>query len=464
MIQTVFLLFSTAFNAERFQTSIREEFASKTDSRAQLLALKISRFIEKKDYASAAREIKKHQTESPITYVKIVQGKKTLLDIHTTNYIPSTDTSEDFGKYLQKTQSEHKILDAYSTIVNSSNEPIAELQMGMSFFELDESINKYYKNQVWFLISQAFIINSFVWLLSYLITRRLSRLEQACEQVSTGDLRVSLITDKSSDEIGSLSRTFLKMTTELQNALRERDSQREKTIAASKMSSLGEMAGGIAHEINNPLAIIMGKIELIKVKIQSQKITHDQLTQEITKIHVTCQRIERIVRGLRNFSRDGEQDPFTVSSIKQIFDDTLELCRTRFNNHGIDLRISAEDSLMIECRPVQISQVLLNLLNNSIHAIEKHEKKWIVLKAVSIGDAVEISITDSGTGIPHHIAEKLSQPFFTTKEIGKGTGLGLSISKGIAEQHGGSLKLDPECKNTCFVLKLPKQQSGKMAA
>ncbi|MCM0606862.1 MAG: HAMP domain-containing histidine kinase [Xanthomonadaceae bacterium] len=463
-IQTLFLLFSTVFNAERFKTSIREEFASKTDSRAQLLALKISRFIEKNDIQAAITVAKKYQTGSPITYVKVVKGKNTLLDIHTTQFVPSASESEDFSEYLKKTQNESKILDAYAEIINSSGQTIAELQIGMSFYELDETISIYYRRQILFLFFQVMLMNSFVWLLSYLITRRLTRLEKACEQVGSGNLSIAFKADTSHDEIGSLSRTFQKMTLELQTALLERDSQKEKTLSASKMSSLGEMAGGIAHEINNPLTIIIGKIELIGIKVKNGSITPEQLAVELSKIHATCQRIDRIIRGLRNFSRDGEQDPFVESNIKQIFDDTLELCRARFNNLGIDLKISVDPMITAECRTVQISQIILNLLNNSIHAVENLDKKWITLEASVKENSIMIEVTDSGSGIPKHIAEKLSQPFFTTKEIGKGTGLGLSISRGIAEQHGGSLKLDTECKNTSFKLLIPKKRNMKIAA
>ena len=466
LIQTGFLIFSTAFNAEKFKVSIREEFASKTDSKAQFLALKISRLIEKNDYELAEKIIKKNQTEDPIVYVRVVRNKKTVLDINQANYVStsSSDNANNFVEYLKKTQNERRILDAYAPITDTANKTIAELQMGMSFFELDETISKYYKNQMVLLLFQIAIINSFVWILSYLITRRLARLEAACETVDINNLSFDLASDTSGDEIGSLTRSFFKMTKELGLAVKERDQQKEKTIAASKMSALGEMAGGIAHEINNPLAIILGKVDLIRIKVSTQNISQEQLLTEIEKIDLTCQRIVRIIRGLRNFSRDGDKDPFVKTKVKQILEDTLELCKTRFQNKEIDLRVNADENIAIECRPVQISQIILNLLNNSLHAIEKLNEKWVSIDVIDQADSILISITDSGKGIPKAIAEKLHQPFFTTKDVGVGTGLGLSISTGIAQQHNGYLKLDSEAKNTRFIVCLPKQHFTKMAA
>jgi two-component system sensor histidine kinase DctS len=110
----------------------------------------------------------------------------------------------------------------------------------------------------------------------------------------------------------------------------------------------------------------------------------------------------------------------------------------------------------LECRAVQISQVLLNLINNACDAISSLNEKWILINAIERNNLIEISVTNSGPKIPAHIREKLMQPFFTTKEVGMGTGLGLSLSKTIAEAHGGRLYLDLGAENTRFVLELPK--------
>ena len=163
--------------------------------------------------------------------------------------------------------------------------------------------------------------------------------------------------------------------------------------------------------------------------------------------------------GLRFFAGDGQKTLPQKIKLSSLILETLSLCRERFTNQGVQLDLVAEDTyeaIEIECRSVEISQVLLNILNNAYYAIENNKDKWIRINVSETEDQVEISITDSGEGISKEIQEKIMQPFFTTKEIGKGTGLGLSISKGIIDQHNGKLYLDTASANTRFVLCLPK--------
>src|SRR5262249_54178985 len=135
------------------------------------------------------------------------------------------------------------------------------------------------------------------------------------------------------------------------------------------------------------------------------------------------------------------------------------LCSERLRRNSIQLKIQhGSPNLKIECRSTEISQVLLNLLNNALDAVQPLDQKWISIDVADAGNDVEIAVTDSGPGIPAHLRDKIAQPFFTTKEIGKGTGLGLSISRGIAEAHHGGLFLDPVCANTRFIVCLPKRQ------
>lgn len=146
----------------------------------------------------------------------------------------------------------------------------------------------------------------------------------------------------------------------------------------------------------------------------------------------------------------------TKCAVRDIINDTLELCSKKFEIKKIELVIECEQNIFIKCRPSEISQVLLNLLNNSIDAIENLDKRWIKIKSIVDAGHVEISVTDSGGRIPAENQDKLMQPFFTTKAIGKGTGLGLSVSRGIILSHGGQFFLDTNCMNTRFVIHLPK--------
>lgn len=244
----------------------------------------------------------------------------------------------------------------------------------------------------------------------------------------------------------------------LQEQLKE---QQQLLVTSSKMSALGEMAGGIAHEINTPLAVITMRLEQLEECVLANEMHKINLLKTTQVLRKTTDRIAKIVAGLRFFARDGQRLPMESTSINGIIEETLSLCREKFYNHGIQIFVNIELELtyMIECRSVEISQVILNLLNNSHDAILDLEEKWIKIDLTDAGQDIELSITDSGPGIPKEIQDKMMHPFFTTKEIGKGTGLGLSISRGIIDAHHGKMFIDQNNKNTCFILRLPKTQT-----
>lgn len=253
-----------------------------------------------------------------------------------------------------------------------------------------------------------------------------------------------------------------KVEAELQN-------QTSKSLAAAKMASLGEMASGLAHEINNPLAIIAGIAQQLTRHLPTEREENKKILDGLERIDKTTVRIATIIKGLRTFARNAESDAFADAHVETLIEDTLSFCRNKFTNLGIDLQVHiTEKNLKLECRETEISQVILNLLNNAVDAVEHLPQKWVRIEAKTIkvtaklgepeNEIVEISIIDSGSGVPAPIREKIMQPFFTTKDVGKGTGLGLSISIGIAKAHQGILEIDPHHSNTKFFLRLPQKQ------
>ena len=232
--------------------------------------------------------------------------------------------------------------------------------------------------------------------------------------------------------------------------------QQAAIVNSAKMSSLGEMAGGVAHEINNPLAIIHGLSESLLRNLDKETYDRPKLVTTVEKIKKTSQRIAKIVKGMKDFSRSSVQDPMDIVPVSALLEDTLEFCRERFRHHDVELREPASTDLQILGRSAQISQILLNLFNNAFDAVCELPERWIQIDVIDYGGDVMIKVTDSGNGIPSSVAEKIMDPFYTTKEVGKGTGLGLSIAKGLAESHNGQLFYMSGQKNTTFALSIPK--------
>jgi len=240
---------------------------------------------------------------------------------------------------------------------------------------------------------------------------------------------------------------------------------RARAVASDRLSALGMMAGNIAHEVNNPLAIIHASASDLLEMAEAGQVSIEDLEKASTRIKLTADRISKIVKSLCEIAREGSGDPFQRACVAEIVDHALELCKERFRAHSVRLDTPRVDAgLRIMCREVQIAQVLLNLLQNALDAvIEVEGDRWVRLEVSSDGQSVVFAVTDSGRGVSSKIKGRIMEPFFTTKPVGKGTGLGLSLSTAIVEEHGGELKLSESEIHTCFSFSLPLSKEAENA-
>jgi signal transduction histidine kinase len=229
-----------------------------------------------------------------------------------------------------------------------------------------------------------------------------------------------------------------------------------KAAQGARLAALGEMSSGIAHEIRNPLAAIhIAATQIVDLSKQPAQVA--ELGDRIQRV---VMRVSRIIEGLRSFSRDASGDPFVAAHVDRIVTDTLELCGKRLTENRIELTVPhVSPTLVVQCRPVQISQVLMNLLGNAYDAMPHANERWIRLEVRSDDAWLEIAVSNSGPAIPKELQNRIFEPFFTTKEVDRGTGLGLSLSRGIIEAHRGTLELDTRSPNTRFAIRIPLVQA-----
>jgi two-component system, NtrC family, sensor kinase len=279
-------------------------------------------------------------------------------------------------------------------------------------------------------------------------------------------------------------------TQELQKTLQDLKYTQAQLIQTEKMSSLGEMVAGIAHEINNPVNFIHGNIQCTENYLQDlldllnlyqeqypdenliieDKVAEidleflkEDLSKMLSSMNVGTQRIREIVLSLRNFSRLDESEIKDVD-IHEGIDNTVLILNHRLK-HRVEVIRNYADLPLIDCYPAQLNQVFMNIISNAIDVLveckEKTNKK-IVIETAKVDDKhIKVEIRDNGLGISPEIINKLFDPFFTTKPVGKGTGLGLSICYQIIEKHQGKIDVTSELgKGTEFVITLPIKQEG----
>lgn len=238
---------------------------------------------------------------------------------------------------------------------------------------------------------------------------------------------------------------------------RELAERREMSLQSAKLASIGELTSGIAHEINNPLFAITGTTQRLLTDLNHEEgLDRTKLNDKLLKILNNAARIDKIIRGIKLFSRDSNREERSNVQLSKIIDESLDLLGAKIKHNEITIHYDRKqfEKVIIIVNEVQIVQVVVNLISNAIDAIKENDYKWVQIEAHKIDGIVKIKIIDSGMGIDEEIAKNMMDPFFTTKKHGEGTGMGLSISYGIIQGHRGKLYLDQSAQHTTFVVEL----------
>jgi two-component system NtrC family sensor kinase len=319
------------------------------------------------------------------------------------------------------------------------------------------------------------------------VTRPIKQLVLVTDQVSRGDLSRTVDVQQR-DEIGHLATTFNRMIVSLSQSREEieeynrtleqkiidrtleLEEAQAQLVQSEKMSAIGQLAAGVAHELNNPLGGILGYAQFALEKMRKQAKTEedakifDSYIRYLGDIETQARRCKTIVQNLLRFSRSSRVSEFADVDVNQVIEDTRTFVEHQLNMNQISLEVEHNDDIpIIQANAGQLQQVFTNLIINAMHASPAESTIRIIVRFSpalgEFGGALEIQVIDQGIGIPAEDIKKIFEPFFTTKEVGKGTGLGLSVSYGIIREHGGEIRVDSEVgKGTVFTIILPVQK------
>jgi len=232
---------------------------------------------------------------------------------------------------------------------------------------------------------------------------------------------------------------------------------RKMVYKNARLATLGQMTAEIMHEINNPICIIQAGLSLMLIQTKRDSLSVDFFKNMLQKLLLSTKRVNQIITGVKNFSRSSEGDPTEIIHVSELVQDSIAFSLERFKS--VSVKFSQEpvpSDLKVNCRKIQVSQVLINLVNNAIDAVECTVDPWVKVSVEDRGEMIAIRVEDSGHGIPDQDLNRLFQPFFTTKNGKGGTGLGLSISRNIVESNQGSLEYSlSNSGHTSFVILLP---------
>jgi signal transduction histidine kinase/CheY-like chemotaxis protein len=265
---------------------------------------------------------------------------------------------------------------------------------------------------------------------------------------------MTLIKHQRQDELGVLADTYNKLVVDSQQLEESKKAFKKQ----SKLASIGELAAGIGHEINNPLSIILNNAEMLLAKSSSEALSGDDSQKPLESIYNASERAAKIVKGLKGISRlNTEVKIAEIGEINHICKSTVEMMQGLYKSKGIDINYQfPESNCYVQIDVVSLQQVLINLIENAKDAVLNNDEKKIFVLLEKKATMCVLKISDNGYGISDDIQDKIFEPFYTTKSLGKGTGLGLSVINTIIQNVGGTISVQSsKTSGTTFSIELP---------
>ncbi len=411
---------------------------------------------------------------------------------------PNGDDFLELRHPVQTKRQEHSrenlgtVMGYQSQDTDNNMETIGIVRVGVSLANLQLEISRSQTAAI--LLTLMVVFSAIIIMTAFvrIIIRPIESLVNITDQISKGDLSKTVEITRS-DEIGLLAKSFNRMIDSLKQSkdeiedynrtleekiierTHELEDAQQQLVQTEKLAGIGQLAAGVAHELNNPLGGILGYAQFTLEKMEKKDVTslnekdYMSFKRYIKDIETQSRRCKAIVQNLLRFSRSSNKIEFQDSDINQIIQETLTFVEHQFVMKQVKLLKELDSTIPpIQANPGQLQQVFTNMLMNGLHASESGTELVVSSKFLPpLGEfpgTVEINFTDQGSGISEQDIKKIFEPFFTTKEIGKGTGLGLSVSYGIIKDHNGEIKVNSAPnKGTTFTVMIPLEKMSTPA-